>query len=1048
VIRLIEAAFHYSRTVLSTLVLILGAGLVAYVTIPKENSPDINIPLIYVSVGHDGISPEDGERLLIRPLEKELQGIDGLKEMRAVALEGHASLTLEFDAGFDADQALLDVREKVDQAKSELPEDTDEPRVNEVNFGLFPVVVVTLSGHVPERLLFKMADELEDRIEAIPSVLDVVIVGDREELLEVVVDPARLESYGISGAELLNVVNMNNRLVAAGVIDTGEGRFAVKVPGLLENAQDVFSLPIKVQGDAVVTLGDLTTVRRTFKDRASYARINGEPSVALEVKKRLGENVIETVAHVHALIDHAQQHWPAGVSVRFNQDQSIHIRNMLNELQNNVVAAVILVMVVVVAALGLRTAGLVGLSIPGSFLFGILALQMFGMTINMVVLFALILSVGLLVDGAIVVTEYADRKMAEGQPRREAYALAAKRMAWPITASTATTLAAFLPLLFWPGLVGEFMKFMPITLVMTLTGSLLMALIFVPTLGGLIGKSVAVNTGVLKALAVAEKGDVTDLTGVTGWYTRLLSRLVKKPFRVIGVAVAVLFVVQGYYAFAGNGVELFPKSDRNFAKVYIHARGNLSIDEKDSLVREVENRVLQVGGIKIAYTRVGKSDRDHGKAEDVIGTINLELYDSDERPPVADVMDEIRARTANIAGIQVEIFVDRMGPSTGKNIQIALLSHAPDLLRPTVTKFRNKLESMEGVHDIEDTLPLPGIEWMLEVDRAQAGKFGADVTAVGNVVKLVTNGVKVGEYRPNDAKDEVDIRVRYPLGDRNMDELDQLRVQTSQGLIPISNFVERKARPKVGRLNRADGARVIKLQANTVEGVLPSEKVAEIREWMETAELDPRILVVFKGEDEEEAKASAFLKKAFAVAIFIMAVILVTQFNSFYHAFLILTAVVMSTVGVVLGLLITGKPFGIIMNGIGVIALAGIVVNNNIVLIDTYARLRRAGMETLEAVVRTGAQRLRPVILTTITTVFGLLPMVFQVNIDFIARNVKLGTSSSQFWEPLATSVAFGLAFATILTLVVTPCLLAAPAQLAAWRERRHTPEPESAPAE
>ena len=1036
-IKLVDAAFHYSRTVLSTLVLILGAGVVAYVTIPKENNPDINIPLIYVSMSHDGISPEDAERLLVRPMEKELRGIDGVKEMRATAQEGWASLTMEFTAGFDADQALTDVREKVDLAKSELPDDTEEPRVSEVNFGLFPVVVVTLSGHVPERLLFKLADNLEDRIEAIPSVLAVDIVGDREELLEVVVDPARLESYGISGTELLSVVTRNNRLVAAGVIDTGEGRFAIKVPGLLENAKDVFELPIKVKDDAVVTLGDLSSVRRTFKDRVSYARINGEPAIALEVKKRLGENVIETMAMVRALVEQEQVHWPEGVSVKFSQDQSVHIRNMLNELQNNVIAAVILVMVVVVAALGLRTAGLVGLAIPGSFLFGIMALQMFGLTINMVVLFALILAVGLLVDGAIVVTEYADRKMTEGETRKAAYALAAKRMAWPITASTATTLAAFLPLLFWPGLVGEFMKFMPITLVMTLTGSLLMALLFVPVLGGLIGKTVTGNVDVLKALAVAEKGDVTALPGFTGWYARMLSRLVKTPFRVIGVAVAVLVAVQGYYAFAGNGVELFPKSERNFAKVYVHARGNLSIDEKDTLVREVESQVLQVEGIKIAYTRVGKTDRDHGKAEDVIGTMNLELHDSQDRPPVAAIMDAIRARTDGLAGIEVELFVDRMGPGTGKNIQIAVMSQSPSALTPTVEKIRAKLASMEGVVDLEDSRPLPGIEWMLDVDRAQAGKFGADVTGVGNVVKLVTNGVKVGEYRPDDAKDEVDIRVRFPLGDRTIGELDQLRVQTAEGLIPISNFVERKARPKVGTLNRVNGARVIKLQANTEPGVLPSGKVSEIRDWMETAELDPRTFVVFKGEDEEEAKASAFLEKAFAVAIFIMAVILVTQFNSFYHAFLILTAVVMSTVGVVLGLMLTGKPFSIIMNGIGVIALAGIVVNNNIVLIDTYARLKRAGMETLEAIVRTGAQRLRPVMLTTVTTVFGLLPMVFQINIDFIARNIQLGTSSSQFWAPLATSVAFGLAFATVLTLIVTPCLLAAPVSVAAWRSSR-----------
>ncbi|MDX1656830.1 MAG: efflux RND transporter permease subunit, partial [Candidatus Competibacteraceae bacterium] len=461
----IEAAFDRTRTALLTLLFILISGSLAYMAIPKESDPDVAIPIIIVSMSYEGISPEDSERLLIRPMERELQSIEGIKEMTATAAEGYGNILLEFDAGFDADRALQDVREKVDIAKTQLPPGTEEPSVNEINVALFPVLTLILSGPVPERTLVALARDLQDRIEALPGVLEVDIGGDREELMEIVVDPLVMETYDITYEDLFNLIQRNNRLVAAGALDTGTGRIAVKVPGVIENVQDVLTLPVKVVGSTVVTFQDVAVVRRTFKDPEGFARVNGQPAVALEVKKRIGANIIETIEAIRGIVAERQDHWPASVQLALTQDKSEDIRTMLGDLQNNVISAVILVMIVIVAALGPRSAILVGLAIPGSFLAGILVLYTLGYTLNIVSLFSLILVVGMLVDGAIVVTELADRRMAEGLERHRAYAEAAKRMAWPIISSTATTLAVFVPLLFWPGVVGEFMKYLPITVV-------------------------------------------------------------------------------------------------------------------------------------------------------------------------------------------------------------------------------------------------------------------------------------------------------------------------------------------------------------------------------------------------------------------------------------------------------------------------------------------------------------------------------------------------------------------------------------------------------
>jgi multidrug efflux pump len=1048
---IIDAALSRSRTTLSALLLILIAGTVAYIDIPKESDPDVNIPIIYVRMHHDGISPEDAERLLLRPMETELRGIEGVKEMRATGYEGGASVVLEFDAGFDADKALTDVREKVDLAQPDLPGDTDEPTVHEVNFSLFPVLIVTLSGDLPERKLLQLARGLRHKIEDISSVLEAKLTGNREELIEIVVDPLRMDSYGIDSIEVLQTVARSNILVAAGTLDTGNGRFPIKVPGLYESLQDILTQPLKVDGDAVVSIADIGYVQRTFKDHNSYARLSGEPAIGLEVSKRTGENIIDTIERIRRVVNKEATDWPKGVQVSFSQDRSTSIRRMLTDLQNNVLSAVILVMVVIVGALGWRSGFLVGVAIPGSFLLGILVLSMLGLTINIVVLFSLILAVGMLVDGAIVVTEFADRKMAGGAPRMQAYGDAAKRMAWPITASTATTLAAFMPLIFWPGVVGEFMKFLPITLIATLSASLLMALLFVPALGARMGKPGSSDPTAMRALAAAEDGDLSDIGGMSGLYINVLRRALHHPGKVLAAAFAALIGVQFLYATAGNGVEFFPEVEPDSAKIYIHARGNLSTNEKAMLVYDVEREVLSLNEFKSVYTFVGKPDGGgQSVPDDVIGTIQLELKDWQERRPVQGILDEIVERASTYAGIVAEPIKQKAGPPTGKPLQLQVRSDNPDVLVSTVTMIRDHLDNMAGLANIEDDRDVPGIEWRLKVDRAQAAKFGTDVALVGNYVQLVTKGLKLTGYRPDDSDEEIDVVVRYPEAYRKLDQLQRIRIKTPKGMVPIDSFISWTPEPKVGTIKRVDARRVMTVKADVLPGVLPDDKAQELRQWIAATQLPETVKVVFKGEDEEQAKAQAFLAKAFGVALFVMAIILVTQFNSFYSAFLILSAVIMSTIGVMLGLMITGKPFGIVMTGVGVIALAGIVVNNNIVLIDTFDHIKKRSSDVLDAILRTGAQRLRPVLLTTVTTILGLLPMVFQLSIDFVSREVTLGAPSTQWWVSLATAIVFGLGFASVLTLVVTPCALMVRENAVRWHRGRCSEDkaPEAGPGE
>ncbi len=1043
---LIDAAFDRSRTVLLLLLFLLGSGVVAYQNIPKESEPDVPIPIIYVSMNHDGISPDDAERLLVRPMEKELQSISGLKEISSTASEGHASVLLEFDAGFNGDTALADVRERVDAAKSQLPAATDEPTVEEVNVALFPVLNISISGPLPERTLIRIARTMKDKLEALPGVLEADIAGEREEVLEVELDPQVMETYALNFDELFSLIRNNNLLVAAGAIDTGAGRMVLKVPGVIENLSDVMSLPIKVHENSVITFGDVASIRRTYKDPTSFARLDGQPTLVLEISKRLGANIIETIEDVRSTIEAQRALLPPTLNIGFHQDKSEETRTMLTDLQNNVISGVVLVMIVIMATLGIRSSILVGFAIPGSFLTGILVINSMGYTMNVVVLFSLILVVGMLVDGAIIVSELADRNIDRGMSTERAYASASKRMAWPVIASTFTTLAVFFPLLFWPGLIGQFMRYMPITVISCLLASLAMALIFIPVIGKFVGRKTESTADDSAAESFDETFDASmhsvnqllkDAQGFKLRYMQVLHTLLLNPIKTLMSVLAFTILSYVVYGAIGKGVEFFPSVEPQSIALQVHARGDLSIYEQDSILKRVEKLTFDREEIKSVYTRTGNGDGD------VIGSIQLEFVDWDQRRKAVEITAELREELRSIAGIQVEIAANEGGPDGGGkpiNIQISAPS---DKLDDTVERLRSIMQAQGSFVDISDNRPLPGVEWRLEVDRQEAARYGADVALIGNAIQLITTGIRVAGYRPDDATDELDIRVRYPLAQRTLDQVAELRVPTRNGMVPVSNFVTLSAAPKTGAIQRSGGKRVITVQADVDEGYLPDSELTTLQTTLLDEAPDPDISVEFKGEAEEQQETMTFLLTAFLSAIFLMTIILVTQFNSLYQAMLILTAIMFSTSGVLIGLMITGQTFGIVMVGIGIIALAGIVVNNNIVLIDTYNGFRAQGADAIEAALFTGSVRSRPVLLTAITTILGLVPMVFAMNVDLIDRELSFGAPSTQWWTQLSSAIAGGLAFTTLLTLFLTPCLLVLGARFAKTVQQSPTMQPQ-----
>ena len=1127
---LVDWAAARARMVLAFVALSLLAGGLAYRALPKEGEPDIEIPALSVSVPFPGISALDAEQLVVEPMETELSDIDGLDTMLSVAAEGYANVTMEFEFGWDKAATLAEVRDRMSKAEASFPDGFEQYSIAEFNFSEFPILIVSLSGDVPERTLLRVAEDLQDRLEGLDAILEAPLAGHREEMIEVVIDPLRLESYNVTAAELLGVVQSNNQLVAAGSVDLPTGANAVKIDGAFDDPRDVRALPVKTNGDRVVTLGDLADIRLTYEDRESTARFDGERTVALQIVKRKGFNLIDTAQLVREEVAAEIATWPPelgrAIDVTASNDQSRTVESMVGQLQGSVLTAVALVMIVVLTALGPRSALLVGFAIPTSFMLCFAFLAVMGISISNIVMFGLILSVGMLVDGAIVVVEYADKRLAEGARPMQAYTDAAKRMFWPIVASTATTLCAFLPMLFWPGVAGEFMGTLPVTLIFVLSASLVVALIYLPVMGGVAGRISRRLSGASAVLARAPLavrvvlvpvalllvftgamqllnpgylfGGASPLPGAAAWvpglalfvlgalatgvtmgavgpvrgrgpgrveaghrrtpFGRVIAFVTGNPVMpLVAIAAVAAFVVGvfAFYAQNGNGVEFFVETEPEQAIVYVRARGNLSLEEKDALLARAESIVLAEPGVSSAFAFAGAGglNNDTGAAPlDTVGQIQIETVPWEDRPAFAAsgetdltlaeldgdaVLARLEARLAEMPGVETEIGELAQGPGQGKPVHLRLEGDDLDVLARAAGVVRARFEATPGLVEVEDTLPLPGIDWLVDVDVEKAGRFGADVQTVGAMVQLVTRGLTLDQMRVPSSDEEIDIRVRLPEDDRLLSTLDTLKVRTEGGLVPLSNFITRTPVAKLGTINRIDQTRYYDVKADVAPGatiaaadgsqapVNANERIAHLTEWLESEEpLPAGVEWEWTGDQEDQAESMAFLGVAFLGALGLMFVILLAQFNSFYNAVLVLCAVVLSVSGVLIGMLVMSQPFSVIMTGTGIVALAGIVVNNNIVLIDTYQELARY-MPRLEAIVRTAESRIRPVLLTTITTMAGLAPMMFGLSLDFIGGGYSIDSPTALWWKQLATAVVCGLGVATFLTLVFTPSMLA-----------------------
>ncbi|HEY4201674.1 MAG TPA: efflux RND transporter permease subunit [Devosiaceae bacterium] len=1027
----IERILRMPRAVLTVMVILLLAGVSAYLTLPKESFPAIDIPFFYVSTTDVGVSPQDMERLVSKPIEDRLKDVDDLLNITSTSTLGYSAITLEFDANADKDKAEANIRAKLDGVSADIPDDATEPTITPISFSNIPSINVAIYGDVPERALVQNAKDLQTALEAIPNVQSVTIAGTRDEIMAVTVDASKLDAYGLTASQLFDALAKNNIIVPGGTINTGQGSFNVQVPGVITNPADVFSLPLKTDGTTVVTFGDVATISRTFADATSYAHVNGQPAITLGVIKKLGTNVIDVSDQVRKVTTDFTANWPQGLDHSFLTDQADSTKSLYRSLEAAVLTAVALVMITCVATLGIRPALMIGTSIPISFMIAFLVVQLMGMTVNMMIMFGLVLAVGVLVDDPIVVVEYAERKLAEGVPKREAFIMAAKKMFVPVVSATFTTLGAFVPLLFWPGIIGKFMSYLPIIVIVVMCASLLSALIFMPVIGGIIARA-HVDEEEKEAADIVmypDKFDLKKVRGFSGHYVRMLAHLLHWPLPTLAVGFGIVVAI---FMFAHPpGFVAFPPSEAEFGTVNVIAIGNYSPDQKLGILEKVEDQILQVQGIQDSImTFAGQGDAFAAAAPpNTIGSFQLQLLPWNDRIPAEQIFQNIRDRVKDIAGIDVQIAAQENGPPAGKAINLRVESTNYADLAPAVGKLRDFVENQLGdTVDIEDGRPAPGIDWQVTIDRVEAAKYGIGVRELSPYVQLVTDGVKLGTYRPDDATDELDIRARLPQDERSFASLDTLRIATPQGLVPVSNFIKRTPVPKVASIGRRNNVYFMNVAANLTPGVNADTKIAQIKEWQAKQTWPSTINIAYAGADEQMADTFAFLGKAGAAVIFIIFLVLLLEYNSFYQVLVTLSTVVMSLAGVMLGLSILNMTFSAIFTGLGIVALAGIVVKNGIVLIDTYNHYRRDDdVEPVKAMLLTASQRVRPVLLTATVTALGVIPMALNVEFDFIGREITVGGLAGTWFVALSEALVSGLFVSTSLTLILVPVMIVAP---------------------
>lgn len=1092
--KLTNVAIDNRTSVFIIVVIIVFLGLSAYMTLPRESAPDISIPLVIISTQYFGVSPEDIESLVTQKIEKEVNGIGEVKEITSSSFEGYSIIRVEFESGFNIDEAVQKVRDKVNKAESELPPDAEKPDIIEINFSEFPIVTFNVSGPYSLSKLKDVAEDLKDDIEKVEGVLDVKIKGGLEREVKVDVDIYKLNHYNVRFKDIISAIMDENRTIPGGTIDVNQSSFMVRVPGEFNEPYMIEDIIVKLKDGSPIYVRDVANVSYGFKDRITHARLNNENAVTIDVSKRVGENIIDIADQVKELLNTKSKELPNNLNLYITTDQSKDIKEMVHELENNIFSGLVLVLIVLFFFLGVRNAFFVAIAVPLSMLMSFFILQSLDVTMNFVVLFALILALGMLVDNAIVIIENIYKFLEEGNSLIEAAKLGTAEVSWPVFTSTMTTVAGFFPLLFWPGVVGDFMLYIPLVLIVTLISSLFVALVINPVFASvfmklehpedepetliqkilhplnkvthffvdvLLPKVLARYKLILvKALGpqreVDQKVNKRNKLGVLSIFlffiivgglssalppfvsvfigigigVSILFLFTNSKLRVLWGTLLLLFSITQIYGLFGHGVEFFPKTQPPRIFISLEAPSGTSLEMSNQIVKEIEAKLneFESNDIKDMVAVVGSSSNpfDGGSSTPNKSTITIQFIDYDDREKSSlTTTDEIRDVVIKTAGADVLVAQQDMGPPVGAPISIEISGDDYHILGGLAALMREKIKNIPGVVDLKDDFDVGKPEIRVDVDREKAALYGMNTGMIANSIRTAINGTTASKYRVGE--DEYDITVRLKEDQRSsLTSLESLEIiyNNKKGttltvpLISVANISRSKG---PGAIRRKDMKRVITISANSAEDFNANDVLNNVKEKLADFNLPPDYSIEYTGQNKEQAKASAFLGKAFMVAILLIFLILVIQFNSLSQPLIIMSSVVISLIGVFIGLIVYEMPFGIIMTGIGVISLAGVVVNNNIVLIDYINVLRRKGFSRREAIIRAGLRRFRPVTLTAVTTILGLIPLTFGFGFDIYSISFSGSGESAEFWKSMGIAVIFGLAFATVLTLIIVP---------------------------
>ncbi|MCP4572046.1 MAG: DUF805 domain-containing protein [bacterium] len=1011
------------------MVIIAVIGVDSYVGLPRESSPDVKIPYVMVMAPYAGTSPEDMENLVTRKLERQLKGLEDLVEMTSISSYGMTSITLEFESKVDMSDALQSVRDRVELAKPDLPTDPrNDLIVQEVSAAdAFPVMQVNLAGDIDLFLLKKMGEDVQEELEKIKGVLDIDLVGGIENEVQVDVDPEKLAYYDLGILDVQDAVALQNMTIPGGKLSMGVYDYQVRVPGEVDDVREILEFVVNPGVADPVYVRDVATVTFGIKDRETISRVGGKDAVTLIVKKRSGENIIHIAEQVRETLDRMAPTFPAGTEVSIVADQSVMIKNMVSELENNILSGLLLVVAVLLAFFGFRNALFVGIAIPFSMLITFVVLRVMDITLNMVVLFSLILALGMLVDNAIVIVENIYRHRGQGKGPEEAAGFGTGQVAGAVIASTLTTVCAFGPMILWPGIMGEFMKYLPITVIITLSASLVVAVIFNPVL---CSRFMPVPDTSREGERLGDKLISFGLRT----YKPTLKWALGHRFLVLAGINILLVVVFVLYGMFNAGMELFPDVEPQFAMVNIDGPSGTRIEVTDHYAEQVEQLMPELGeDLKEYVTAVGvpiDAQSAGGTLPSHQGQVTLEFVDLEEREGSSwDALAHVRQRLAAFTGANITVDKMEEGPATGKPVNIEVSGDDFTTLGELAAEIRNLISPIPGLVDVSDNYDRSLPELRVKADVEKAGRYGLRTFDIAGTIRTALHGTEVAKYRVGE--DEYDIIVRYRAPFRGkVEDVENATIFYEGNTIPVSAFAETEFGTGLAGVHRIDAQRVVTVSAENAEGSNSAALLQEVQAILADIELPPGYSLAFTGENEDQEEAMSFLSEAFAVAVMLIFVVLVSQFSSVTVPAIIISSVLLSLIGVLSGLMLTATPFGIIMTGVGVISLAGIVVNNAIVLLDYIIQLRNRGVEKTEAIVRAGMTRFRPVILTAITTILGLIPLTTGFSIDFAALTrldlehaVIIGGESSQWWGPMGVAVIWGLAVATFLTLVVVPVM-------------------------